>query len=129
MTATLTTLINFILPDGESPRGSLIADANGDLFGTTLSGGANGDGTVFEIAKTAGGYASTPTTFVSFNEADGLLPEGSLIADANGDLFGTRRSAAQTATARCSRLPRLPVPTPALPPHWSPSMAPMVAFR
>jgi uncharacterized repeat protein (TIGR03803 family) len=89
MTATLTTLINFTLPDGESPRGSLIADANGDLFGTTLSGGANGDGTVFEIAKTAGGCASTPTTFVSFNEADGLLPEGSLIADANGDLFGT----------------------------------------
>ena len=52
----------------------LIIDAAGDLFGTTYSGGANGDGTVFEIAKTAGGYASTPTTLVSFNGADGADP-------------------------------------------------------
>ena len=52
-------------------------------------GGANGDGTVFEIAKTAHGYASTPTTLVSFNGTNGAYPYGSLIADANGDLFGT----------------------------------------
>ena len=67
----------------------MIADANGDLFGTTDGGGANDDGTVFEINKTAAGYASTPTTLVTFNGADGALPQGSLIADANGDLFGT----------------------------------------
>ena len=36
-----------------SPYAGLIADANGDLFGTTRSGGANDDGTVFEIANTA----------------------------------------------------------------------------
>jgi len=59
----------------------------GDLFGTTSAGGAYGDGTVFEIAKTPTGYASTPTTLVSFNSSNGS--EGSLIADANGDLFGT----------------------------------------
>ena len=52
-------------------------------------GGANGIGTVFEIAKTAHGYASTPTTLVSFNGTDGASPVGSLIADAHGDLFGT----------------------------------------
>ena len=39
--------------DGANPTGSLIADANGNLFGTTGTGGANGDGTVFEIAKTS----------------------------------------------------------------------------
>src|SRR5262249_53783014 len=39
---------------------SLIADAHGDLFGTTASGGAYDYGTVFEIVKTAHGYASTP---------------------------------------------------------------------
>jgi uncharacterized repeat protein (TIGR03803 family) len=33
------------------PQGSLIADNKGDLFGTTASGGANNDGTVFEITK------------------------------------------------------------------------------
>ena len=43
---------------------------------------------MFEIAKTAG-YASTPTTLFSFNGANGAYPEGSLLADQHGDLFGT----------------------------------------
>jgi uncharacterized repeat protein (TIGR03803 family) len=73
----LTTLVNFNGTDGFLPTGSLIADAHGDLFGTTILGGANGDGTVFEIAKTAHGYASTPTTLVSF---DGTNGGGSKIA-------------------------------------------------
>ena len=54
-----------------------------------MRGGANGDGTVFEIAKTVGGYASTPTTLVSFNGTNGATPYAGLIADAAGDLFGT----------------------------------------
>ena len=44
---------------------------------------------MFEIAKTPTGYASTPTTLVSFNGTDGDDPTAGLIADANGDLFGT----------------------------------------
>jgi uncharacterized repeat protein (TIGR03803 family) len=89
----LTTLVGFNLADGAFPQGSLIADAHGDLFGTTLQGGAYGDGTVFEIAKTASGYASTPTTLVSFNGANGSNAYGGLIADAHGDLFGTTKPA------------------------------------
>ncbi len=46
-------------------------------------------GTVFEIAKTAAGYASTPTTLVNFGGTNGAPPSGSLIADAKGDLLGT----------------------------------------
>jgi uncharacterized repeat protein (TIGR03803 family) len=56
----LTTLVSFNGRDGAGPNGGLIADAHGDLFGTTSQGGANGAGTVFKIAKTAHGYASTP---------------------------------------------------------------------
>ena len=70
-------------------NGGLFADANGNLFGTTTYSGANGYGTVFEIAKTANGYASTPITLVSFNCSNGANPVGSLIIDANGNLFGT----------------------------------------
>ena len=89
--STPTTLVSFNGANGQAPFGSLIADANGDLFGTTYAGGANAGGTVFEIAKTAAGYASSPTTLVSFNGVNGAFPEqlGSLIADAHGDLFGT----------------------------------------
>jgi len=68
----LTTLVNFDSVNGANPRGNLIADAHGDLFGTTELGGAlfgtiantpggagpgTGDGTVFEIAKTANNLA------------------------------------------------------------------------
>ncbi len=87
--STPTTLVNFDGSDGAEPSGGLIADADGDLFGTTISGGADGEGTLFELAKMPGGYASTPVTLLSFNVSDGASPYGSLIADANGDLFGT----------------------------------------
>ena len=87
--AALTTLVNFNGSNGAFPYAGVIADAAGDLFGTTQDGGANGIGTVFEIAKTGGGYASTPTTLVSFGGLNGAYPYGGLIADAAGDLFGT----------------------------------------
>jgi uncharacterized repeat protein (TIGR03803 family) len=94
---TLTTLFSFNGANGAGPAASLIADANGDLFGTTEQGGANGAGTVFEIVNygtvAVPSYASTPTILVSFNGAydgsNGADPHGSLIADAYGDLFGT----------------------------------------
>jgi uncharacterized repeat protein (TIGR03803 family) len=109
--STPTTLIKVNSYNGLQPNAGPIADANGDLFGTTNNGGANGigpngsNGTVFEIAKTATGYASTPTTLVSFNGTDGANPDGSLIADANGDLFGTTGlvfEIAKTATGYAS---------------------------
>ena len=95
--ANLTALVSFCAlancADGSFPVAGLIADANRNLFGTTAGGGANDGGTVFEIAKTAGGYASTPTTLVTFcslaNCADGAAPAAVLIADANGNLLST----------------------------------------
>ena len=96
--STATTLVNFNFTDGATPFGDLIADTEGNLFGTTIDGGAYGYmylgtqygyGTVFEIAKTVNGYASSPLTLVSFNQTDGATPEGGVIADANGNLFGT----------------------------------------
>ena len=65
-----------------------IADAAGNLFGTTAAGGADGDGAVFEIAKTKGGYASAPTTLVTFTSGNGVGPQGNLAADSNGNFFG-----------------------------------------
>ena len=73
-----TTLVSFNGSNGANPYAGLIADANGDLFGTTYEGGANSDGTVFEIKNTgtvaAPIYASTPTTLVSFNGSNGANP-------------------------------------------------------
>jgi uncharacterized repeat protein (TIGR03803 family) len=95
--STVSTLVSFCAlancADGATPNAGLIADAKGNLFGTTFGGGANGRGTVFEIFKTASGYASSPTILASFcalpNCADGAGPQADLIADAKGNLFGT----------------------------------------
>ena len=47
---------NFNGANGSSPQGGLIADAAGDLFGTTGGGGADGDGTVFELVNNGRSY-------------------------------------------------------------------------
>ena len=44
---------------------------------------------MFEIAKTASGYASTPTILFNFDTTHGANPYGNLIIDAAGNLFGT----------------------------------------
>jgi uncharacterized repeat protein (TIGR03803 family) len=74
--ATLKTLVSFSNndPGGTDYPGVILIDAAGDLFGTTSQGGANGDGTVFEIIKTNGTYATTPTTLLSFNGTAGGSP-------------------------------------------------------
>ena len=91
VTYALTTLANFSGADsgGWWPDAGLIADAAGDLFGTTSNGGAYGDGVLFEITDSGGSYASTPTTLVSFNSTTENPSFGTLIADGAGDFFGT----------------------------------------
>jgi uncharacterized repeat protein (TIGR03803 family) len=83
----LTTLYSFCsqtnCADGKTPTG-LIQAANGDLYGTTQSGGTTCNcGTVFKI--TLDGHL---TTLVSFNGTDGLQPSG-LIQATDGDFYGT----------------------------------------
>jgi hypothetical protein len=87
--ATPTILVNFSGFTNESTGSSLLIDANGDLFGTTADGGADNDGTVYEILNTSTGYASTPTILASFDRTDGADPTGNLMFDAKGDLLGT----------------------------------------
>ena len=77
-------------PPAQTRTLTLLVDASGNLFGTTLSGGANNAGTVFELQKMAGGYAAAPTILTSFGS--GIVPwgrgHGNLVEDAAGDLFG-----------------------------------------
>ena len=83
-TNTLTTLAEFGGASGY-PAGSLTFDAAGNLYGTTLAGGANGMGSVFKVA--AGTNALT--TLVDFDGANGTNPYADLIIDAAGNLYGT----------------------------------------
>ena len=122
---TLSTLATFTGGNGQSPSGSLIADAHGDLFGTTQRGGANGDGTVFELVKGSTGY--TLSTLVTFTGGNGSAPAAGLIADAKGDLFGTTGTVARATTARCSSSSRAARVIHF--PRWLPSPAAMADTR
>ncbi len=76
--------------DGGGPRGSLIFDDAGNLFGTAGGGGAFGKyGVVFELSPPAvSGDAWTETVLYSFNGDDGYNPQAGLIFDARGNLYG-----------------------------------------
>jgi uncharacterized repeat protein (TIGR03803 family) len=125
---TLNTLASFNGTNGLYPAADLIADAAGDLFGTTSEGGAYNDGTVFEIAKTGGSYASTPTTLINFNFTNGLHPATGLVADAAGDLFGTTEQGAN-GRGTVFETPRQAAATRAHPLRWPASTAPTGYIR
>jgi uncharacterized repeat protein (TIGR03803 family) len=75
--------------DGQAPYASLIFDATGNLYGTTLYGGTYGAGTVFQLTPGAGG-AWTENVLRSFGTGkDGYGPYGSVVLDAAGSLYGT----------------------------------------
>jgi uncharacterized repeat protein (TIGR03803 family) len=81
-------LYNFHGADGANPVASLVFDSTGNLYGTTYNGGANGSGCVFELSPQGGSW--NETVLFSFNGNDnGLWPEGNLVFDASGNLYGT----------------------------------------
>jgi len=83
---TLTTLWAFgsLSSKGSSPSAGLVQDTNGNFYGTTSSGGANGWGTVFKLDTTG-----TLTTLHGFHGADGANSYAALVQDTNGNFYGT----------------------------------------
>src|SRR5438552_3303674 len=81
-----SVLHNFDWDDGANPGGDLIRDKKtGDLYGPTFSGGSGGAGTIFKLATDG-----TLNTLYSFmGGSDGNTPEGRLVRDGNGNLYGT----------------------------------------
>jgi uncharacterized repeat protein (TIGR03803 family) len=102
-TGTLTTLYSFCsqtnCTDGAVPYAGLVQAIDGNLYGTTYSGGTNTDvvcgssgcGTVFKISP-----SGTLTTLYSFCSqsgcTDGANPYAGLIQTHSGDLYGTTLS-------------------------------------
>jgi uncharacterized repeat protein (TIGR03803 family) len=75
--------------DGQSPYGSLIFDASGNLYGTASGGGSPSVlSTAFELSPKVGG-TWTETILHSFSGPDGEGPLANLIFDAAGNLYGT----------------------------------------
>jgi uncharacterized repeat protein (TIGR03803 family) len=92
---TKTVLYNFTNgSDGRAPSGGVVFDQAGNLYGSTVFGGANGGGTVYELSPVGGSW--TLTTLYSFSGVAG--PYNTLTMDANGVLYGaTYRDGANQA--------------------------------
>ncbi len=78
--------------NGAYPRGGLIMDSSGDLYGTTSSGGANGYGTVFELVNSSGTYSEKVLYNFTNSNGDGAAPSAGVIMDSSGNLYGTTSS-------------------------------------
>jgi hypothetical protein len=79
--------------DGASPTGGLVLDPNGNLYGTTSTGGRYypfgvSCGTVFKLSPTTGGGWKKKTIYEFTGAADGCYPTGSIAIDASGNLYG-----------------------------------------
>ena len=76
--------------DGATPEAGLVRDKAGNLFGTTVTGGENQSGVVFELVNSSGTY--NEVTLYPFcskaNCIDGAAPNAGLVMDPAGNLYG-----------------------------------------
>jgi uncharacterized repeat protein (TIGR03803 family) len=82
------TVYSFAGPggDGAFPIAGLVADTQGNLYGTTYQGGSSNDGIVFKISTTTG----KETILHNFTGgSDGMWPQAGLVLDNAGNLYGT----------------------------------------
>ena len=87
----LTSLYSFSGgTDGSNPFGGLILSRDGNLYGTTESGGNYSSGTVFRMSPDG-----TLVTLAHFDDFQGANPEGILVQGADGNLYGTTPNGGQ----------------------------------
>ncbi len=87
-TGQITLLYSFTGgADGGAPHAVLVRDSEGNLYGTTVLGGAANYGVVFKLSSTG-----AETVLHGFTGgADGGYPPAGVVADREGNLYGTAR--------------------------------------
>jgi uncharacterized repeat protein (TIGR03803 family) len=70
--------------DGNGPIGDLVLDREGNLYGATVGGGVNANGTVFEVDG-----ADNEKLLRALSFSDGVGPQSGLTLDTSGNLYGT----------------------------------------
>ncbi len=82
-------------PDGAKPNlGNLVLSGK-NLYGMTMNGGTDGLGTAFEITPANG---ENPIWSFSGPTSDGAYPDGGLIRDSKGNLYGTTAGGGSNVT-------------------------------
>jgi len=78
--------------DGAEPSSALVEASDGNLYGTTDRGGAEGLGTIYRISP-----GGTLTTMHAFTASEGASSSDVLVVAADGSLYGTGRGLASAA--------------------------------
>jgi uncharacterized repeat protein (TIGR03803 family) len=84
-TQALTLLGSFPASAGSDSYGNLYRDSSGNIYGINSAGGTSSDGTIFKM----NGSTHVVSTVLTFNGSNGATPEGGLVADTHGNLYGT----------------------------------------
>jgi uncharacterized repeat protein (TIGR03803 family) len=92
---TENVIHRFVPADGFNPETPLAIDGQGNLYGTTFSGGANGQGAVFEMSPAAGGTWTFQVIYSFTGLLDGSSPADGVILDSSGNLYGTANATGQ----------------------------------
>jgi uncharacterized repeat protein (TIGR03803 family) len=89
--ASEEVLFSFNITDGAGPVAGLVADSEGNLYGTAAYGGINGSGgTAFELSPSRDGRWTEHTLHnFSNQQVGGGSPEAPLVFDRAGNLYGT----------------------------------------
>jgi uncharacterized repeat protein (TIGR03803 family) len=86
---TESVLYAFSGTDGATPCAGVTSDPSGNLYGTTVTGGAHGDGTVFKLTAGSGAPWAETVLHAFKGGWDGGAPMGGVIFDSMGTLYGT----------------------------------------
>ena len=80
---TFATITTFINTNGQVPTGVLFAAADGNMYGTTQSGGTNNRGTLFKLTP-----AGVHSVFGNLGTTSAAKPSGAVVRTSAGEFFG-----------------------------------------
>lgn len=82
---------------GRNPSGNLVFDSSGRLYGATLYSGAGGGGIVFRLTPSQSGVWSERLIHNFTGYSDGSVPNGGLVLDSAGNIYGTAQAGGNAA--------------------------------
>lgn len=83
--SSFAKLHDFTAAEGAGPYSSLVADVDGTLVGTTIGGGANGQGVIFRISTDGSSFVKLHDLLPS----EGAQPYGGVVRGVDGAFYGT----------------------------------------